>query len=189
MKNSPSYKKANFISILRDFLTAKSHRLTGDDELCIRSGYRRGGIFRFREEQEFFSVGNQERPSRGRRICQVLKAVRAWTFSECASGSRWGQWEAFEVYEPHKARAWKQEIFGFYVREQNAFILLGERGSSDFPGICFESYSEQEPRVQSGPYTESQDSTKCIFEDVSCVLRFNGKKAGCVSITKGLMYS
>lgn len=40
MKNSPSYRKANFISILRDFLTAKSHRLSDKAEVCIRSEYQ-----------------------------------------------------------------------------------------------------------------------------------------------------
>lgn len=69
MKNSPSYRKANFISILRDFLTAKSHWPTDEAEVCIRSENHRTGIFRFREGQEFFSVGDQERPSRGRRVC------------------------------------------------------------------------------------------------------------------------
>lgn len=69
MKNSPSYRKANFISILRDFLTAKTHRLTDKAEVCIRSEYHRTGIFKFREGQEFFSAGNQERPSRERRVC------------------------------------------------------------------------------------------------------------------------
>lgn len=42
-------------------------------------------------------------------------------------------------------------------------------GSSDSPGICFESYSEQEAKVQSLQYAESScDSTECIFENVLC---------------------